>query len=575
MQALLRLAILASLGAPTAFSWVLSTRPAVSSTSSHGLKRRIRQHQLVASAAQDDGAPGSRHQEDAPAEASPVGYLDFDDEEGAIIDSDDMECIDIPEDFINNQLIGNFSTPISLADLGSFSTNVSYFYLKNELGLSEEVMWKITYDAGPVLGMTADNIRRKVQVLRDLMDLTDEELRTIVERQPSVLQLSADKNLSPTILNLLRLLDFSRGELKALIVAFPGILTYSQANLRSKIRFFTHILGLSIEDTRKVFLKEPKLFRTGVHTGLFPRMKFLVRDVQVSVEDLRKIVVRHPRILSYSLENNLVPKLVFYCLLTIRLEPLQVSQLLTKYPEFMVYNLDQQILPITRYFLQDLDFSLPEFQKILLRYPRLVTNSLTKIKHVLGYLRFEMDMSAAQVRRVLYQAPSLLGLATDTTLRDKVTYIRDALDLDDAQWKQLLTGIPSILLLSVEKNLQPKFAYLTEAFERDVKGLREAILRLPTLLGYSLEKRIIPRMEAIRKAGIDDPGSITVCIPMKEESFDKWLRGRVRKLDKQHQTERKEERIVLSIVSNPVPPPSAAESTGRVVHWTRDRRPRT
>ena len=87
MQALLRLAILASLGAPTAFSWVLSTRPAVSSTSSHGLKRRIRQHQLVASAAQDEGAPGSRHQEDAPAEASPVGYLDFDDEEGAIIDS--------------------------------------------------------------------------------------------------------------------------------------------------------------------------------------------------------------------------------------------------------------------------------------------------------------------------------------------------------------------------------------------------------------------------------------------------------------------------------------------------------
>ena len=471
---------------------------------------------------------------------------------------------------------GEGSVAISLAELSSLSSNLSYFYLKNELGLSEEVMWKITYDAGSVLGMTAATIRRKVEVLQSLMNLTDDELRTIIQRQPTILQLSADKNLSPTILDLLRYLDLGRDELKSLILGFPGILTYSKSNRRSKIRFFTRILGFSTEETRKIFLKEPMLFRTGVHTGLFPRMRFLLKDIQIPMEDLRHIVMRHPRILLYSLEDNLIPKLVYYCLLTIRMEPPHVVRLLRSYPDFMGYNLDRQILPITRYFLQDLDYSVNEFQKILLNYPRLVTNSITKIKHFVGYLRFESGLCAAQVRRVLYQAPSLLGLETDGSVRNKVSFIREQLGLDDEEWKRMLTGIPNVLLLSIDNNIKPKLSYLMEAFEYDQVALREAILRLPTMLGYSLEKRIIPRMEAILEAGIDDPGSITIGIPMKEDRFNTWLEGRRKKLIS------KEDRIYDSDDPSAVSEESGnvgkdelggtADASDRVIHWTRERR---
>lgn len=473
-----------------------------------------------------------------------------------------------------SSLIQNGTTAIPMADLDSLSSNLSYFYLKNELGLSEEIMWKITLDAGSVLGMTADNIRHKVEVLRDLMDLTDEDLRAIIEKQPSVLQLSANKNLSPTILNLLRSLDLSRQELRHLIVSFPGILTYSKTNLKAKIRFFKLILGLTTEQCRTAILKEPNLFKTGVHTGLFPRMRFLLREIQIPIEDLRQIFLRHPRILLYSLENNLVPKLVFYCLLTIRLEPAQVAKLLRSYPEFIGYNLDRHILPITRYFLNDLDFSLPEFQKIILNYPRLMSNSLIKIKYAVGYLRFETDLCAAQVRRVLYQAPSVLGLNMDTSVRNKVGYLRAALELGDDDWKRLLVGIPNVLLLSVDRNLKPKLSYLLEAFDHDLDSLREAILRLPTLLGYSLEKRIIPRMEAILDAGIEDPGSITVGIPMKEERFVKWLQGRINKLT------RGDAGTADEVPTGPAPSErsmgtstsESSDSSGRIIHWSRERR---
>eukprot|EP00977_Amphora_coffeiformis_P007092 scaffold1549_cov156-Amphora_coffeaeformis.AAC.6 len=503
--------------------------------------------------------------------------LDVPEEEELILDDVDsgegILPIDVSEFVIETDsfLLKNGTATIPLADMHALSSNLSYFYLKNELGLSEEIMWKITYDAGAVLGMTADNIRHKVEVLRKLMDLTDEDLRTIIERQPSVLHLSADKNVSPTILNLLRSLDLSRDELKYLIVSFPGILTYSKTNLRAKIRFFKFILGLTTEQCRKAVLKEPTLFKTGVHSGLFPRTRFLLNDMQIPVEDLRQIVLRHPRILLYSLEKNLIPKLVFYCLMTIHLEPTQVAKLLRSYPDFIGYNLDRHILPITRYFLKDLDFSMPEFQKILLNYPRLMSNSLTKIKHVVGYLRFETDLSAAQVRRVLYQAPSLLGLNTDISVRNKVEYIRKTLELSDVDWKTLLVGIPNVLLLSVDRNLKPKMSYLLDAFDDDVDSLREAILRLPTLLGYSLEKRICPRMEAILEAGIDDPGSITVGIPMKEDRFEKWLQGRTNRQARQTSSPA-EGSSLPSGKSTGSNPSEDFDASGRIIHWSRERR---
>lgn len=490
--------------------------------------------------------------------------------------TEQVQKSDNPSKSNKSSILQDETILLPIADLDSLSSNLSYFYLKNEIGLSEDVMWKITCDAGSVLRMTAAKIRHKVDVLRGLLDLSDDNIRTIIERQPSVLQLSPEKNISPTILHLLRYLDLGRDDLRALIVSCPAILTYSKANLRTKIRFFKQLMGFSSAECRSLFIKEPKLVKAGVHTGLFPRLRFFLRDMQMSLDDLRYITLRHPMILLYSLENNLVPKLVNYCLLTIRLEPTQVTRLLRSYPEFMSYNLERTIVPITQYFLHDLDFSTPEFQKILLSYPRLVSNSLIKIKHVVGFLRYETGLCATQVRRVLHQAPSIIGLNTDISLRNKVEYIRDFLYLNDDDWKRLLAGMPNILLLSIELNLMPKLEFLLEAFENDVDTLRETILRLPALLGYSLDKRIIPRMDAIKKAGTDNPGSITVGIPMKEEQFCTWLQGRKEAMS-QTQGDLHQSDGTSANPANRTGPKNKGgrdDTSGRIVHWTRERRRR-
>eukprot|EP00551_Chaetoceros_affinis_P006443 CAMPEP_0203686204 /NCGR_PEP_ID=MMETSP0090-20130426/48944_1 /ASSEMBLY_ACC=CAM_ASM_001088 /TAXON_ID=426623 /ORGANISM="Chaetoceros affinis, Strain CCMP159" /LENGTH=280 /DNA_ID=CAMNT_0050555425 /DNA_START=819 /DNA_END=1658 /DNA_ORIENTATION=- len=216
--------------------------------------------------------------------------------------------------------------------------------------------------------------------------------------------------------------------------------------------------------------------------------------------------------------------------------------------------MDNHLLPITRYFLTELEFSPMEFRSIVLKFPKIFSHSLFKVKHVVGYFRYELGMNASQVKRILFQAPQVVSLNTDDTLVGKVNFIQDAFKLrhqdhdndgdsdsdsddnDDLSSdygafsrsrrldniRKVITGMPTLLLCSIENNLKPKAEYLLEEFGGDELELRQTVLTLPTLLGYSLEKRIKPRMARIAEVGIE-PIKITTGITMTEDNFAKWL----------------------------------------------------
>jgi mTERF domain-containing protein, mitochondrial len=478
---------------------------------------------------------------------------------GANIESNDEgECDDEQYAFSSNRL-----DKVSLEELSSaFASNVSYFYLQNELGLSEEAMWRITYEAGSALGMTAEKIRRKVDVLRQAMDLSDDEVRSLLERQPTILHLSADNNISPTIQFLVGSLNLEIDQLRQLVMASPSIITYSTSNLNAKIKFFTRDLEYSISDARSLLLSEPKLIRSSVETGLVPHYRFLTRDLEIPIDKLRVVVNKNPRILIYSLDNNLIPKLVFYLILTLHMEANQVLRILLSYPAFVDYNFDNHILPISQYFLRDLECSPTELRSILLKFPRLVSYSLQNIKRTVGYFRYQISMTGSQVKRVLFQAPQVVGLS-ELNIVTTVAFLQESFEWTDDQVKHVIAGMPTLLSLSVHNNLMPKRDYLLESFDYNVQAVGDAVLKLPTLLGYSLDKRIRPRIEAIRQAGLD-PSRITVGIPMSHTSFEGWLQ---RRAEKQMPTS-------ISLPYSITPAASAATGPAdRIFHWTRERRP--
>ena len=475
----------------------------------------------------------------------------------------------------------NSSLPVITLDninllVESGTSNIAYFYLKNEIGMSEEAMWKITHDAGQVLGMTANTLRRKVDLLRQTMNLSNEDIQTLLERQPTILHLSADQNLAPTILFLQRALDLSKADLRSIVVPFPCVLCYSIKHLKSKLNFFQRLLGFSQDECRKLLVGEPKLLTASVTTGLLPHLRFFTSDLDIPVDKLRTIIQKNPRLLLYSIEDNLVPKLIFYLTMNLRVDPKQMLRLLTKYPQLLDYNLNDHILPITAYLMQEIEYSPTEVRQILLSFPRIMTWSLRKIKHVVGYLRFELGLEAAQVKRVLYQAPQVIGLNTEDNLKKKVAFLQDTFSLTRNELRRVIAGMPTLLICSIENNLQPKADYLGTVFEND-QDLHNAILTLPALLGYSLNKRIKPRMERLLEIG-GHPKGITIGVPMKDEAFDQWLERRQKRLEKNPGFDGKVKSQGAESVHNKVAAivhidKNREEKDGRITHWTRERRP--
>lgn len=448
--------------------------------------------------------------------------------------------------------------------LATLESDLSYFYLRDELGISEDVMWKITNDAPSVLGLKANNVRNKVRVLQSLVGFTDAEIRQLVTSQPTLLQLSAKKNLSPTILYWIRQLQMGKKELKALIIGCPALLKYSRANVHAKLHFFQTTMGYSLSECRKLLIKDPRLLTCGVKSGLLPRLNFLHKELDIPLGDVRTIAMKNPRILRMSVEQNLTPKCIFYFIMTLQLPNKDVAKILLKYPQILDYNLEDHILPIHHYLLS-LEFSTYEFSRILLRYPRLITYSLMRMKRRIGYLRYELSLEANAIRRILYQCPQIVSLGQEN-LEATVEFLlqvvspgsslrggedeesstansisapedcgsEDLIDIDDkdalAIVQILVTGLPTLLALSIENNLSPKVDYLRGRLGQE--ELSNAMLRMPALLGYSLEKRIRPRMEKLVDVKLP-PGKITVAITLREDLFDEWLERQIKKQKKQ------------------------------------------
>jgi hypothetical protein len=125
--------------------------------------------------------------------------------------------------------------------------------------------------------------------------------------------------------------------------------------------------------------------------------------MDIPMDKLRLIVQKNPRILLYSLDDNLIPKLIFYLIMTLGMDLKQVQRTLLSYPYILDYNLDRHTLPITKYFVQDLEVSPTEFRGILLKFPTLTSCQNPNCRR----LSHANSVDWAQVKRVLYQ-PSVL-----------------------------------------------------------------------------------------------------------------------------------------------------------------------
>ena len=176
---------------------------------------------------------------------------------------------------------------------------------------------------------------------------------------------------------------------------------------------------------RNLLLNEPKLFCAAVPTGLQPWFHFLQKEMNIPLVHLQRMVQRNPKILMYSLGQNLQPKFLFL-ILHLKMNDKQILKLLRFFPEWMNYKLHLQISPIVQFFCQDFELSPMEVGQMFLKYRKLISHSFVKIKQVVGYLRYELEMDATQVKRIFFQASQAVSL-TDDRLISKVQFVQNDL----------------------------------------------------------------------------------------------------------------------------------------------------
>lgn len=485
-----------------------------------------------------------------------AGNMGEDDDDGDEIIFDALEDGDelrgLVEAEVNLEDLGCFpanftSSPLSLSELSeSFAANVSYFYLQNELNISDAALWGVVFDATSALSMRPGILREKVRVLQETANLTLDEVRLLIERKPTTLHLSAERNLAPTIMFLQRSLDLSKAELRKILVDCPALLSYSLQNLQAKVLFFTQLMQFSLAEVRSLIAQEPKLMRSSVQTGLIPHLKFWCDDLQFSLPDLRRLVLANPKLLLYSIEKSLAPKLIYLLLMKLEMTPQQIQKIVLRNPRFCDYNVDRVLWPTVAYFLNDLDFPTYTVATMLVRSPYLVSHSLERIiKRNVGFLRYELRLSSDAVESIVSRSPTLLGLTLER-LKCNVDYVASLLgndSFDDLQ--KVLTAMPSLLTVNVEGNLKPKVAFL-ESLNVDVALV---VRKLPALLGYSLARRIHPRAMELQRLGADLDQQLPSILPLTDDAFKKRL-----SLMKARKEKNK---------------PKPVDASGRITHWTR------
>ena len=302
--------------------------------------------------------------------------------------------------------------------LKRWKRGLSHDYLRHTLQLPDSCMWRITKYAPSALGMKATTIQAKVEVLKEALNLSGSDIQILLEKQPSLLNLSAEGNLKPTLVYLAQNLDLQSTRptdqdiLRELVLECPSILTISMENLQSKFQFFQKNAGFSVSQMRKLVQKEPKLLTTSVKT-LHQRWQFLHRELQFPRDKLRELILKdNSRVFMKNLDADLRPKIIFFFIMTLQMTKEEVLKLLLKYPPIMDISLENRLRPILQYLVQ-LEFSNYEVSRMILKSPRFVTSSLLTIKHVIGYLRFELGLQASDVRRILYQTPQVCSHASD------------------------------------------------------------------------------------------------------------------------------------------------------------------
>ena len=151
-----------------------------------------------------------------------------------------------------------------------------------------------------------------------------------------------------------------------------------------------------------------------------------------------------------------------------------------------------------------LDLSDAELKKVVLGRPSLLGYSVEKnMAPTLDWLQKRLDLGDAQLRKLVVKQPPLLGYSVEDNLAPTLDWLQSRLDLNETELKRMIIAFPSLFGYRVEGNMEPKLCFCEEELGLSASEVRASIVSDPSRLGRSLKKRYRPRLEVCRAVGAD------------------------------------------------------------------------
>jgi len=403
-------------------------------------------------------------------------------------------------------------------------------YLQTDIGISKKRLKKMIL-THPSLIATAidemDGLRTSVELLQCELDLTGEEVWNLATH------------------------------------SFPQVRSYPRGDLRKTLNFYQNDLQFSREDLKKMVLRQPKVLQHSpeILQEAIDCLQMKFSFSPVSLDELKRMIMKFPSFLTYDTHKNFIPTIEY--LLTSEIGrglggilkngvstdtaktmdekqsiiQERVKSFLIKSPNMIGFSIKDNLKPTVKFFLDDdkndgIGCSLEQFGKILWRHSdvlgySLLNNLKPKIKYLKKTLHLQdSDQIDAEenLANLITRNPNFLSYSLESNLAPKFQYFEKNLEFEPNELRAFFVTRPQTLSLSLVKNIAPKVEYFlsTHGGDMTTKELKHFLLNKPGQLNFSLDDRIKKRVEALKKHGIHLRDTPVTIISRTDGSFEKW-----------------------------------------------------
>ena len=420
------------------------------------------------------------------------------------------------------------SLPSSSSTTNSSSTSryymnkaVPYYFLRDELGINENKMLRISLDNPQVLALSVErSLRPKVAWLRSALRLTQAEAATLVGGAPGLLLLSIEDNLAPKLSWLQDDLGLGIEERRKLVMRCPQVLTASTGSLLLKLAFLKDDVGMSRAEVQRALRSMPSLLVLSLDT-LVDKAEYLTAEFGITLQDVGSLLTRAPALFFQSLETGLKPKARFLRR-DLGLDTDSMTFLLRRMPRALNYNIVSRGRPLLQYLTRGpLNFTREDVARIVLRAPSLLSTDITSPRFLLLLQTLQQATNlplGPALASLLQRFPMILSF-TAPRLEASLEVLTQDLKCTPAEVASILNKHPQLL------GYRPVAVREKLTVLKDIYGLktieegREAVLKSPALLSYSLEARITPRLLRAAEAGVSLEKAVS-WLPLTEEKFE-------------------------------------------------------